>query len=93
MRRAGAFQRVGAVATKGRRRRGTTSRRAGTVSARHVREKTLAPASSIPPPPANDTGAMGMNPFRPHRRSPADYVMVVAAFVVLAGLVFWAFHG
>ncbi len=36
---------------------------------------------------------MGMNPFRQHRRSPADYVMVVAAFIVLAGLVFWAVHG
>jgi hypothetical protein len=36
---------------------------------------------------------MGMNPFRPHRRSPADYVMVAAALLVLAALVFWAFHG
>ncbi len=36
---------------------------------------------------------MGMNPFRQHRRSPADYVMVVAALAVLAALVFWAIHG
>lgn len=36
---------------------------------------------------------MGMNPFRPRRRSPADYVMVAAAFIVLAALVFWAVHG
>ena len=40
-----------------------------------------------------DTGAMGMNPFRPHRRTPADYVMVAAALLVIAALVFWAFHG
>jgi len=36
---------------------------------------------------------MGMNPFRPQRRTPADYVMVAAALVVLAALVFWAVHG
>jgi hypothetical protein len=36
---------------------------------------------------------MGMNPFRPHRRSPADYVMVAAAFVVLALLIAWAIFG
>lgn len=42
---------------------------------------------------AHDTGGMGMNPFRPHRRSPADYVMVAAALAVVAALVFWAFHG
>ena len=34
-----------------------------------------------------------MNPFRQHRRSPADYVMVAAAFVVLVALVAWAFFG
>jgi len=36
---------------------------------------------------------MGMNPFRPHRRSAADYVMVVAALLVLAALVLWAIYG
>jgi hypothetical protein len=36
---------------------------------------------------------MGMNPFRQHRRSPADYVMVAAALVVVAALVAWAFFG
>jgi len=36
---------------------------------------------------------MGMNPFRPHRRSAADYVMVVAALLVLAALVLWAVYG
>lgn len=40
-----------------------------------------------------DTGSMGMNPFRPHRRSPADFVMVAAAFIVVVGLVVWAIHG
>jgi hypothetical protein len=34
-----------------------------------------------------------MNPFRPHRRSAADYVLVIAAFAVVAALVFWAFFG
>jgi hypothetical protein len=36
---------------------------------------------------------MGMNPFRPHRRSAADYVMVAAAFVVIALLIAWAIFG
>lgn len=34
-----------------------------------------------------------MNPFRPHKRSPADFVMVGAALVVIAALVVWAFFG
>jgi hypothetical protein len=33
---------------------------------------------------------MGFNPHRPHRRSAADYVMVVAAVLVCAALVAWA---
>jgi hypothetical protein len=36
---------------------------------------------------------MGMNPFRPHRRSPADFVMVAAALIVVVGLVVWAIRG
>jgi hypothetical protein len=36
---------------------------------------------------------MGMNPFRQHRRSPADYVMVAAALLILVALVAWAFFG
>jgi hypothetical protein len=36
---------------------------------------------------------MGFNPFRPQRRSPADYAMVVATFVVVALLVLWAIRG
>jgi hypothetical protein len=34
-----------------------------------------------------------MNPFRPHRRSAADYVMVAAAVVVCIALVLWALFG
>lgn len=34
-----------------------------------------------------------MNPFRQHRRSPADYVMVAVAFAVIVALVLWAFLG
>lgn len=36
---------------------------------------------------------MGFNPHRQHRRSSADYVMVVAAFAVCAALLAWAFLG
>ena len=34
-----------------------------------------------------------MNPFRPQRRTPADYVMVAAALLVILALVLWAFFG
>src|SRR6266508_4544126 len=37
--------------------------------------------------------AVGFNPFRQQRRSPADYVMVAAAMVVIALLVAWALFG
>jgi hypothetical protein len=33
---------------------------------------------------------MGFNPFRQQRRRPTDYVMVAAAFVVIAILLVWA---
>jgi hypothetical protein len=36
---------------------------------------------------------VGLNPFRQQHRSPADVVMVVAAFAVLVGLVAWAMFG
>jgi hypothetical protein len=36
---------------------------------------------------------MGLNPFRPQRRSIADYLMVAGALVVVAALVLWAFLG
>lgn len=38
-------------------------------------------------------GVVGMNPFRHHERSAADYVMVVVAFAVIIALVTWAFFG
>jgi hypothetical protein len=34
-----------------------------------------------------------MNPYRPHRRTPGDYVMVAAALVVCAALLAWAVFG
>lgn len=34
-----------------------------------------------------------MNPFRQHRRTAADYVLVAAAFVVCLLLLLWAFLG
>lgn len=36
---------------------------------------------------------MGLNPFRPQRRTPADYVFVAAGLIVCALLVVWAFFG
>jgi hypothetical protein len=36
---------------------------------------------------------VGFNPFRQQRRTTADYVLVIAAFVVIALLVAWAVAG
>ena len=36
---------------------------------------------------------MGFNPNRQHRRTNADYVLVVAAVAVCVALVAWAFFG
>jgi len=36
---------------------------------------------------------VGLNPFRQHRRSPIDYVLVVAALLVCVLLVYWAAFG
>jgi hypothetical protein len=36
---------------------------------------------------------MGYNPFRAHRQSAADVVIVVVAMIVIAALVAWAFFG
>ncbi len=33
---------------------------------------------------------MGFNPLRQQRRRPSDYLMVVAAFAVVAVLLIWA---
>jgi hypothetical protein len=35
-------------------------------------------------------GVVGFNPFRQQKRRTSDYVLVVAAFVVVALLVLWA---
>ena len=43
--------------------------------------------------PTRHTGGVGLNPFRQHRRSPADYLMVGGAVVVCLALVLWAFFG
>jgi hypothetical protein len=39
------------------------------------------------------TERMGYNPFRAHRQSATDIVIVVVAMVVIAALVAWAFFG
>lgn len=36
---------------------------------------------------------MGLNPFRPQKTRPTDIAFVVAALVVAALLVVWAFFG
>jgi hypothetical protein len=41
----------------------------------------------------HDTGAVGLNPFRQHRRSPADILMVAGALLVCVALVAWALLG
>jgi hypothetical protein len=33
---------------------------------------------------------VGFNPFRQHRRSPDDYVLVAAALPVMVALLLWA---
>lgn len=33
---------------------------------------------------------MGFNPFRPHRKTTADLVMVAAALAVIIAVVLWA---
>ncbi len=40
-----------------------------------------------------DTGTVGFNPQRRHRRSPADVVFVVGALAVAVALLVWAFLG
>ncbi len=36
---------------------------------------------------------MGFNPNRPHRRTNADYAIVVAAFIFMIALVMWGLGG
>jgi hypothetical protein len=42
---------------------------------------------------ARDAGRVGLNPFRPARRSAADYVMVAGAVLACVVLVAWALFG
>ena len=44
-------------------------------------------------PPAREAAAVGFNPFRQHRRSFADYVLVAVAILVCIALVVWAAGG
>jgi hypothetical protein len=39
---------------------------------------------------ANDTEGVGFNPFGQKRRRSSDYVMVAAAFAVIALVLLWA---
>ena len=41
----------------------------------------------------DDTDPMGMDPTRPHRRRPADYVFVSATIVAGVLLLVWVFFG
>ena len=41
----------------------------------------------------DDTEHMGMDPTRPHRRRPSDYLFVGAGILVALMLVLWAFFG
>ncbi len=40
-----------------------------------------------------DTAVMGYDPYRKHRTTRVDYVLVAAATIVAAGLVVWALVG
>jgi len=40
-----------------------------------------------------DDRAVGFNPYRRHRRRPADIALVVGALVIVAALVGWALAG
>jgi hypothetical protein len=42
---------------------------------------------------ADDTDAVGFNPYRRFRARPTDYLLVAAAIVVVLALVIWAFAG
>ena len=41
----------------------------------------------------SDTAPMGYNPYRKHRSTRLDYVLLAAAAIVAAGLVVWALVG
>ena len=41
----------------------------------------------------DDTGPMGMDPTRPHRRRPSDLLYVGAGLLVVVALLVWALLG
>ena len=43
--------------------------------------------------PVGHTGAMGFNPHLKTDKTPADFLLVIAALVVCAGLVIWGVFG
>lgn len=43
--------------------------------------------------PRGDTGSMGFNPHRQHRRSNLDYALVAATVLICVVLVAWALFG
>lgn len=50
-------------------------------------------AKGVVGPTLGDTGPVGFNPHRQHRRSTLDYVLVAAALAICLGLVTWAVIG
>lgn len=43
--------------------------------------------------PVPDTGAMGFNPHRQHRRSAVDIIIVAGALIATAAVTLWALLG
>jgi hypothetical protein len=50
-------------------------------------------SGSAPAGTVGQNAGVGFNPYAKHRRRPSDYLMVVAAFVVVAVLLVWAVVG
>ncbi len=57
------------------------------ASTRLCRSRTRKPVDP------RDNGPMGFNPNRPHRRTNADYAIVLAAFIFMIALVTWGLGG
>lgn len=50
-------------------------------------------ASDFPEPAFGDTAEVGYDPYRKHRTTRIDCVLVAAATIVAVGLVLWALVG
>ena len=64
----------------------------GPIAGRSRRSFNVAPASDTDNGRAAASAritSVGLNPFRQHKRRPSDYILVAAAFVVVALLVVW----